>query len=654
MKIRNKLLLAITVPVGLLILQIALVNVFIRESQEAVTFISVTHKTIEDAFSASDLVSDLREEAKRLPSSFVSNRATDDEGLATFHQIFSELELRTQSIVNTETASENVPTGRTRLQAALHATGVELSQADELLAAPAVDMDTLLERAIFLDAALVNVSTALDELTRELRFQLLAAVDREREIHDRPVIAGIAIGGLSVLMLLIFTWLVVDRYFVARLTRLSKAMLSIAEGDLDTTLPPPKGNDEVDEMSRTIETFRITAQERNALLTERAKAAERLEKEVAERTKELETANNFKTRFLAAASHDLRQPLHALNLFIGQLRARPKLGERRRLEEKISEAATSTNELFDALLDMTKLEAGVIVPEITSFPISTVFQRLDATFATAASNRGVRFGVVSSAYWTTSDPILLERILLNLVSNAVRATSKGGVLVGCRRRGDMIRIDVCDTGPGIPMDKHDELFKEFVRLGPSNSSNSESLGLGLSIVDGLAQLLNHRVELSTIPGRGTRFSVYVPLVDATTLPFAEPDTALSFEPLSGRRVLVIEDDALVRESMAGLLGSWGCHVTLAEGVVDGVEVVRGSQIPDLIISDFRLSDGHTGLDAIAKIQQLSSRDIPAFLVTAETDVERLSKAARSGYPILHKPVTPMALRALATQLLKGG
>lgn len=648
MRIRNKLLLAITVPVGLLVLQIALVTYFVRELQEAATFIAETHQTIEDAFTAGDLVADLRVEAKRLPQSFVSDSATGDEGLEEFRTLFGDLDQRIQAIESGATR-ETAQASLVALERASNGLPEELALTETALAADTVDMDTLLERAIFLDAALVDVDSALTDLSDDLRVQLQAAVDREREIHNRPVIAGIAIGGLSVLMLLIFTWLVVDRNFVMRLTGLSKAMLSIADGNLGTTLPAARGDDEVDEMTRTVETFRVTAQERDKLLEERAQAAVRLEKEVAERTSELETANQFKTRFLTTASHDIRQPLQALNLFIGQLRDEPAPDERRRLEEKVSEAAASTNELFDALLDMSKLEAGVVETDVSSFPISTILDRLEATFATAASNKGLRFRVVPSGLWVQSDAILLERILLNLVSNAVKATSTGGIVVGCRLRGDSARIDVCDTGPGIPADMQDEMFKEFVRLAPTAQNASDSLGLGLSIVDGLAQLLNHKIELASMPSRGTRFSVSVPVVDARE---ARPEPPAPFEPLAGRHVLLIENDALVRESMAVTFKAWGCRVSLAEGVTDCVEAISSAGVPDLVVSDFRLERGQTGLDAIAEVHRIAGHKVPAFLVTAETGAERLRDAAESGYPILHKPVTPMALRALSSQILK--
>lgn len=651
MKIRNKLLLAITVPVGLLVIQIALVNVFVRELQQAATFIAATHETIEEAFTAIDLVDDLRLEAKRLPSSFVSDRATGDEGLGAFRAAFGVLDQRIQSIRLSEASKTTAQDGLAGLEAAFADLRTRLEQAEDTLANGAVDMDRLLAHAVFLDASLVALSAALSDLSQSLRVQLQIAVDREREIHNRPVIAGIAIGGLSILMLLIFTWLVVDRHFIARVTTLSSALLSIADGNFRTKLPEPKGNDEVDDMARTVETFRSTALERDRLLAEAGRAAERLEREVAERTAELVNANQYKTRFLAVASHDLRQPLHALNLFIGQIRDKPDPKQREQLENRISEAAASINELFDALLDMSKLEAGVLVPDVTSLPIASVFERIERTFATAAANQGLRFRIVHSDTWVSSDAILLERILLNLVSNAFRATPDGGgVLVGCRPQGRAVRIDVCDTGPGIPEDVQSELFKEFFRLNPSTEGRSDSLGLGLSIVDGLAQLLGHQIELASNLGRGSRFSVSVPTVAAKPETSAETEPSAAFDSMAGRRVLVIDDDAMVRDGMAGILGGWGCDVTLVESAEEAIKAA-GRAVPELVISDYRLSGGQTGLDAIAAVHKVASRVVPAFLITAETSVERLRVAAESGYPILHKPVTPMALRAMTSQIL---
>src|SRR6185295_4437106 len=240
----------------------------------------------------------------------------------------------------------------------------------------------------------------------------------------------------------------------------------------------------------------------------------RLRMALAERNREVERANLAKSRFLAAASHDLRQPLHALNLFAAQLSHQADPAERARLVGRIDAAIASMNELFNALLDMSKLDAGVLAPDITEFPVGHLLDRIETTFAAAAREKGLHLSVVPSNSWVRTDAILLERILLNLVSNAVRYTSRGGVVVGCRRRGDSVRIEVWDTGIGVAPDQQQSIFGEFYQVGapvPDHGGGRRvGLGLGLSIVDGLGRLLGHPIDLVSRPGNGSRFAVSVP------------------------------------------------------------------------------------------------------------------------------------------------
>src|SRR5499427_1137260 len=284
----------------------------------------------------------------------------------------------------------------------------------------------------------------------------------------------------------------------------------------------------------------------------------RLFAEIEDKGRQLETTNKYKSHFLASASHDLRQPLHALNLFVGQLRDESNPAERSRLVSRIDAAVGSMNELFDALLDMTKLEAGILKPNPTAFPVEHLLDRIKTTFADAARKKGLRLRVVASEAWVSSDPILLERIMLNLVSNAVRYTERGGVVVGCRHRGPELRIDICDTGAGIPADERQRIFGEFYQLSRRAPDRSDGFGLGLAIVDRLGRLLGHRVELESSPGHGSRFSVSVPL--AAQLRGAEMPAPLPAiaDPVRGKRVIVIDDDALVLDGMRGILQSWVC------------------------------------------------------------------------------------------------
>lgn len=377
-----------------------------------------------------------------------------------------------------------------------------------------------------------------------------------------------------------------------------------------------------------------------------------LERKVVERTRELELANEAKSRFLAMASHDLRQPLHALGLFVAQLRTPLKSGERAKTIERVDAAVAEMSELFNALLDISKLDAGVLVPNLTEFPIERLLRRLETTFAQAAGEKGLRLRVVPSAAWVRSDAILLERILLNLVSNAVRYTSEGGVLVGCRQRGETLRIEIWDSGPGIPEDQRQNIFGEFYQLAGSQRDSQGGLGLGLAIVDRLRRLLGHSIELSSIVDKGSRFTITVP--SATARKLVEP---VSFPPLvidrmQGKLVVVIDDDALVLEGTGGLLRSWGCRVVTAASHDAALgEIIGCGQRPDVIISDYHLSDGKTGIDVIERVRAAFGMPIPAFLISGDVTSEPLRHARTSGYHLLHKPLAPMALRAMLNRHL---
>ena len=382
----------------------------------------------------------------------------------------------------------------------------------------------------------------------------------------------------------------------------------------------------------------------------------RLFEEIQDKSRQLEIANKYKSHFLASASHDLRQPLHALNLFVAQLQAESDPAERSRLVARIDAAVSSMNELFGALLDMTKLDAGILEPNLTEFSVARLFDRIETTFADAAREKGLWLRVVSSGGWVRSDFILLERMLLNLVSNAVRYTARGGVVIGCRRRGPHLRIDVFDTGPGIPENQHRKIFGEFYQLTApaADRRTGLGLGLGLAIVDRLGQLLGHSIELNSRPGRGSRFSISVPLVaersGAAEAPISPATVA---DPARGKLVVVIDDDPLVLDGMGGILRRWGCKVVSGDTPEAALSNIGAeTREPDLIISDYRLANGKTGIEAIEHLRRTLRAEIPAFLISGDTAPERLRDASESGYQLLHKPVPPMRLRAMLNQLLK--
>ena len=341
-----------------------------------------------------------------------------------------------------------------------------------------------------------------------------------------------------------------------------------------------------------------------------------------------------------------------MNLFVAQLRDEPDPAARGRLIARIDAAVGAMNELFEAVLDMSRLDAGVLEPNLSDFPIERLLKRIEGTFTDVAREKGLCLAVVSSSAWVRSDFILLERIVLNLASNAVRYTAHGGVVIGCRRRGNRLRVDVCDSGPGIPQDQRQHIFREFYQLGEPDGR--AGLGLGLSIVDRLGQLLKHPVELASHSGKGSRFSIWIPLVAAQrTTAGAVAPPAMVTDPARGRLVVVLDDDALVLDGMRGLLQSWGCHVvTGASDTAALAQLGQDGRRADLIISDYRLANGRTGVEAIERLRDVIGAPVPAFLMSGDTGPELLREASARGYRLVHKPVLPMELRTTLNRLLR--
>lgn len=378
-----------------------------------------------------------------------------------------------------------------------------------------------------------------------------------------------------------------------------------------------------------------------------------LERKVAERTQELQLANAAKSRFLAMASHDLRQPLHALGLFIAQLRMPLRSGERTRTIELVDATRKEMDEMLNSLLDMSKLDAGILVPTITEFPIARLLQKIETTFDQATREAGLRLRVRRSDARVRSDAMLLERILLNLVSNAVRYTLRGGIIVGCRRRGQMLRIEVWDSGPGIPEDQKQNIFGEFFQLAARDRNRYGSMGLGLAIVDRLRLLLNHPIDLASTVGRGSRFAILVPMADecdTSAEPVDSPHPVVF--AVEGKVVLVIADAPIVQEGTGGLLGRWG-YTVLTTGSDEAAlnRFAERQQRPDLIISDYHLANGNTGIRAIEGINAAFGSSIPAILISGDTAPEPAREVKDRGYILLHKPVDPMRLRAVMHELL---
>lgn len=379
-----------------------------------------------------------------------------------------------------------------------------------------------------------------------------------------------------------------------------------------------------------------------------------LERKVAERTQELELANAAKSRFFAMASHDLRQPLHALGLFVAQLRTPLNPGKRTKTIERVDAARKEMDEMFNSLLDISRLDAGMLSPRITEFPIAHLLQKIERTFNQPTQEKGLQLRIRRSNAWVRSDAMLLERILLNLVSNAVRYTFRGGIIVGCRRRGERLRIEVWDTGPGIPEDQKQNIFGEFFQVPAQERNRSAGLGLGLAIVDRLRLLLDHPIDLASNVGRGSRFAIELPMVDecvTSTAPLESPYPGAF--PAEGKLILVIADAPMVKEGTGGLLGNWGYSVlTAGSDEAALMRVAQRQQRPDLIISDYHLASGKIGIRAIEQINAAFGSSIPAILISGDTAAEPLREANERGYILLHKPVDPMRLRAVMHELFR--
>ena len=356
----------------------------------------------------------------------------------------------------------------------------------------------------------------------------------------------------------------------------------------------------------------------------------RLFTEIENKSRQLELANTAKSRFLAMASHDLRQPLHALGLFIAHLRTPLKPREREKTVERVDAAVKEMAEMFNSLLDISKLDAGVLMPQIVEFSIARLLQKIEATFDQTAREKSLRLRVMRSDAWVRSDALLLERILLNLVSNAMRYTLRGGIIVGCRRRGEMLRIEVWDSGPGIPEAHKQNIFGEFFQLPTPERDRYGGLGLGLAIVDRLRRLLNHEIELTSTVGRGSRFTILVPMA-AEGVMFVE--TVRSPHPaafaVEGKVILIIDDAPIVLEGTSRLLDKWGYSVVTADSDEAAlIQLTEREQRPDLIISDYHLANGKTGIKAIERIDAAFGASIPAILISGDTAPERLRDALR--------------------------
>jgi len=346
-------------------------------------------------------------------------------------------------------------------------------------------------------------------------------------------------------------------------------------------------------------------------------------------------------RFMAAASHDLRQPLHALGLYLSALKSHVNTEQGQRILENTYRSTEALNQLLNSMLDLSKLDAGVVDVNYAHLDLDGIFQRVHQTFSPEANQRNLDFVANKSGLWVYSDKALLERVLSNLVSNALNYTEAGSVALSAKLLNSHIQIMVLDTGSGIPENEQEAIFNEYYQLHNSERDRTKGLGLGLSIVKRLTRLLGIELSISSQPHKGTQFELLVPEGEPKNEEVASETTRSDskYQKLAGLSILVIDDEHDVRDGMHSLLIQHKCEIVIADSTENACEqIIAREWIPDLIIADYRLRDQKTGDTAIERIREEVNEDVPAMIITGDTSPARLREATASGFPLLHKPV----------------
>lgn len=377
---------------------------------------------------------------------------------------------------------------------------------------------------------------------------------------------------------------------------------------------------------------------------------EKSSQELDDLTSQLIEANTSKTRFLAAAGHDLMQPLNAAKLFASTLAQHQLNEEQRTLLSHLEGSLQSAEDVLSVLVEISKLDAGAMEPTLRPIRLAAVLKPLRDEFTALAAEKGLQLRFRQCDYWVMSDAHWLRRIIQNLLSNAVRYTNKGGILLGCRKRGEELVIEVWDTGPGIPRSKLKEIFGEFRRLN-QEYQDTKGLGLGLAIVDRMAKRMNHQVDVDSWVGNGTRFRITLPLTEAQADEQLAPQEGISRATGSfeGLKTFCIDNDAEVLAGMNALLSSWHCNVYACRDLAEAAEVPFR---PQIMLADYQLDNEETGLQAMKVLRQHFNEDIPGVLITADPRPEVEKEARELGFWFLRKPVRPAALRALIRRLIR--
>jgi signal transduction histidine kinase len=379
-----------------------------------------------------------------------------------------------------------------------------------------------------------------------------------------------------------------------------------------------------------------------AVLVDRLTAANR---RLDEARRQAEAANTAKTRFLAAASHDLRQPMQALSMYASVLEERGADPNVARVVHGIQLSVRTLEQLFDSVLDISRIESGVIRPNVVAFPLMPLIDNIVEAELPSATRKGLVLRAVRTSLSVRSDPALLERMLKNLLTNAVRYTESGRIVIGCRRLdGSRVRLEIVDSGIGIATEEYERIFDEYYQI---DGASAQGLGLGLPIVKSLGELLGHKVSVRSAPGRGSTFSIELERSGEVAVPAligAQPPA------LAGTSVVLVDDDVEIRDSMRLLLESWGCRFIGGASLADVEEKLRSQKVaPDALIVDYRLAGAMTGLQVIEQLRALFGRNLPALVITGTANLPLLQSRA-PGLPIAAKPVAPGKLRAFLSSV----
>ncbi|SDZ31761.1 NahK/ErcS family hybrid sensor histidine kinase/response regulator [Pseudomonas sp. NFIX28] len=391
--------------------------------------------------------------------------------------------------------------------------------------------------------------------------------------------------------------------------------------------------------------------EANRNLQQQITQREQIEQALRDARDAAQAANRSKDKYLAAASHDLLQPLNAARLLIATLRERQLPSVEQVLVERTHQALEGAEDLLTDLLDISRLDQAAVKPDIALYRLDELLGPLVSEFRSVAEAAGLDLRVHMGDFAIRTDLRLMSRILRNFLSNACRYTEQGSILLGCRRRGQVLRLEVWDTGRGIPADRLDSIFLEFNQLDVGRASERKGVGLGLAIVERIARILDYSVEVRSVPGRGSMFSIEVPLGEEMPLPIhqvaSQPTTG---NPLPGRRLLVLDNEVSILQSMGALLEQWGCEVLTATDEAGALLALQG-RAPELILADFHLDHGVVGCEVVRHLREYFQQAIPAVIITADRSDHCRRALQKLGAPLLNKPVKPGKLRAVLSQLL---